>query len=234
MILSLSLKERIQQVERRVQAACERSGRYRDDVKVVAVTKYVSLETTGLLLDEGIVHIGENRPQNAVLKWEALGGRGIWHFIGHLQSNKVKDVIGKFQYIHSLDRLSLAKELEKRAAAQGITVSAFLQVNISGESSKQGVRPEEAAQLLREIESYSHVRIIGLMTMAPIEDDPELTRPVFRGLRELRDRLNAQKITKEPLTELSMGMSGDFEVAIEEGATWIRLGTLLVGKGEET
>lgn len=234
MILSLSLKERIQQVERRVQAACERSGRRRDDVKVVAVTKYVSLETTGLLLDEGIAHIGENRPQNAVPKWEALGGRGIWHFIGHLQSNKVKDIIGKFQYIHSLDRLSLAKELEKRAAAQGITVSAFLQVNISGESSKQGVRPEEAAQLLREIETYPHVRIIGLMTMAPIEDDPELTRPVFRGLRELMDRLNAQNITKEPLTELSMGMSGDFEVAIEEGATWVRLGTLLVGKGEET
>lgn len=233
MILSLSLKERIQQVERLVQAACERSGRNRDDVKVVAVTKYVSLETTGLLLDEGIVHIGENRPQNAVPKWEALGGRGLWHFIGHLQSNKVKDVIGKFQYIHSLDRLSLAKELEKRAAAQGIIVSAFLQVNVSGESSKHGVRPEEAAQLLQELNSYSHIRIIGLMTMAPIEDDPELTRPVFRRLRELRDQLNAQKITKEPLTELSMGMSGDFEVAIEEGATWVRLGTLLVGKGEE-
>lgn len=230
----MSLKERIQQVERRIQAACERSGRRREDVSVVAVTKYVSLETTGLLLDEGIVHIGENRPQNAVPKWEALEGRGVWHFIGHLQSNKVKDVIGKFQYIHSLDRLSLAKELEKRAAAQGITVSAFLQVNVSGEASKHGVRPEEAANLLREIASYSHVRIIGLMTMAPIEDDPEQTRPVFRGLRELRDRLNAQQITKEPLTELSMGMSGDFEVAIEEGATWVRLGTLLVGKGEET
>ncbi len=234
MILSLSLKERIQQVEHRVLAACERSGRQRDDVKVVAVTKYVSLETTGLLLDEGIAHIGENRPQRAVPKWEALGGRGIWHFIGSLQTNKVKDVIGKFQYIHSLDRLSLAKELEKRAAALGITVSVFLQVNVSGESSKQGIRPEEAAQFLKEVAALSHVKVIGLMTMAPIEEDPELTRPVFRRLRELRDQLNAQQISQEPLTELSMGMSGDFEVAIEEGATWIRLGTILVGKGEET
>ncbi|WP_019636221.1 YggS family pyridoxal phosphate-dependent enzyme [Paenibacillus fonticola] len=230
----MSLKERIQQVEHRVLAACERSGRQRDDVKVVAVTKYVSLETTGLLLDEGIAHIGENRPQRAVPKWEALGGRGIWHFIGSLQTNKVKDVIGKFQYIHSLDRLSLAKELEKRAAALGITVSVFLQVNVSGESSKQGIRPEEAAQFLKEVAALSHVKVIGLMTMAPIEEDPELTRPVFRRLRELRDQLNAQQISQEPLTELSMGMSGDFEVAIEEGATWIRLGTILVGKGEET
>lgn len=230
----MSLKERIEHIRQRVKEACERSGRSEEEVNIVAVTKYVSLDTTRSVLDEGILHIGENRPQNAVPKWEALGGRGTWHYIGHLQSNKVKDVIGRFQYIHSLDRLSLAKELEKRAAATGTKVLAFLQVNVSGESSKQGIQPHEAAAFLKETAELSHVKIIGLMTMAPIVDDPELTRPVFRALRELRDDLNTQALTKEPLKELSMGMSDDFEVAIEEGATWVRLGTLLVGKGEET
>ncbi|RRJ66639.1 YggS family pyridoxal phosphate-dependent enzyme [Paenibacillus oralis] len=230
----MSLKERIELVEDRIQAACKRSGRNRDDVNIVAVTKYVSADMTRSVLEEGILHIGENRPQTAVPKWEALGGQGIWHFIGHLQSNKAKDVVGRFQYVHSLDRLSLAKELEKRAAALDQTVSAFLQVNVSGEASKQGVAPEEAAAFLRETADLTHVKIIGLMTMAPIVDDPELARPVFRRLRELRDELNARGGLWGPLTELSMGMSGDFEVAIEEGATWVRLGTLLVGKGEET
>ncbi|GGH26263.1 YggS family pyridoxal phosphate-dependent enzyme [Paenibacillus segetis] len=230
----MSLKERIAHIEQRVKEACERSGRSIEEVHIVAVTKYVSLDTTRSVLDEGISHIGENRPQNALPKWEALGGRGTWHFIGHLQSNKVKDVIGRFQYIHSLDRLSLARELEKRAAAKGTQVLAFLQVNISGESSKQGIQPHEAAAFLKETAGLPHVKIIGLMTMAPIVDDPEQTRPVFRALRELRDDLNAQGLSKEPLKELSMGMSDDFEIAIEEGATWVRLGTLLVGKGEET
>ncbi|EES72501.1 pyridoxal phosphate enzyme, YggS family [Paenibacillus sp. oral taxon 786 str. D14] len=232
MILPVSLKERIQHVEEQIKAACERSGRKREEVHVVAVTKYVSVEATREVLEAGIVHIGENRPQIAVPKWEALGGQGTWHFIGHLQSNKVKDVIGRFQYIHSLDRLSLARELEKRASAMGTSVTAFLQVNVSGEASKQGIAPEAAADFLKEIADLKHVRVVGLMTMAPIEEDAERTRPVFRKLRELRDQLNAQSVTAEPLTELSMGMSGDFEVAIEEGATWVRLGTLLVGKGE--
>lgn len=230
----MSLKERIKHVEERIEAACERSGRNREEVRVVAITKYVSTEATREVLEEGIEHIGENRPQIAVPKWNALGGQGTWHFVGHLQSNKVKDVIGKFQYIHSLDRLSLARELEKRAAALGTSVIAFLQVNVSGEESKQGITPETAADFLRETADLKHIKIAGLMTMAPIEEDAERTRPVFRRLRELRDQLNALSITTEPLTELSMGMSGDFEVAIEEGATWVRLGTILVGKGELT
>ncbi|MNO84805.1 hypothetical protein D3C76_761570 [compost metagenome] len=229
----MSLKERIKQVEERIQAACDRSGRAREDVHIVAVTKYVSIETTRRVLEEGIIHLGENRPQLAGPKREALGDQGIWHFIGHIQSRKVKDIVGKFQYIHSLDRLSLARELEKRAADADTVVSAFLQVNVSGEESKQGITPEEAEQFLVETADLTHIKIIGLMTMAPIEDDPEATRPVFRELRNLRDELNAKGVTKEPLTELSMGMSDDFEVAIEEGATWLRLGTILVGKGEE-
>ncbi|WP_054957541.1 YggS family pyridoxal phosphate-dependent enzyme [Paenibacillus dakarensis] len=229
----MSLIERINQVEQQVSEACRRSGRNRDEVNVIAVTKYVSVKMTEAVLNQGIRHIGENRWQNAEEKWRALGERGIWHFIGHLQTNKVKDVIGKFQYIHSLDRLSLAKELDKKAAALNVNVSAFMQVNISGESTKYGLQPEQAASFLEEMNRFKHVNVIGLMTMAPFETSAEDTRPVFRGLRQLRDDLNQLAFTPEPITELSMGMSNDFEVAIEEGATWVRLGSILVGKEEE-
>lgn len=230
----MSLEERIQQVNQKIEDACKRSNRPIEDVNVIAVTKYVSLQTTGAVLDHGLEHIGENRWQDAQAKWEAFGQKGTWHFIGHLQTNKVKDVIGKFAYIHSLDRLSLAKELDKKAASLGIKVKAFMQVNISGEESKYGLQPEQASSFLKDIQSFNNLKVMGLMTMAPHEEDPELTRPVFRGLRELRDDLNGQALTAEPITELSMGMSNDFEVAIEEGATWVRLGSILVGKEEGT
>ncbi|CAI6069580.1 Pyridoxal phosphate homeostasis protein [Paenibacillus sp. JJ-100] len=230
----MSLEERVQQVNQKIEDACKRSNRRFEDVNVIAVTKYVSLQTTGAVLDHGLEHIGENRWQDAQAKWEAFGQKGIWHFIGHLQTNKVKDVIGKFAYIHSLDRLSLAKELNKKAASLGIKVNTFMQVNISGEESKYGLQPEQASSFLKDIQSFDNLKVIGLMTMAPYEEDPEMTRPVFRGLRELRDELNGQALTTEPITELSMGMSNDFEVAIEEGATWVRLGSILVGKEEST
>ncbi|PZT53961.1 YggS family pyridoxal phosphate-dependent enzyme [Paenibacillus silvae] len=230
----MSLEERIQQVNQKIEDACKRSNRQREHVNVIAVTKYVSLQTTGSVLEHGLEHIGENRWQDAQAKWEAFGQKGTWHFIGHLQTNKVKDVIGKFAYIHSLDRLSLAKELDKKAGSIGLTVNTFMQVNISGEESKYGLQPEQASSFLKEIQSLNNLNVIGLMTMAPHEEDPEMTRPVFRGLRELRDDLNGQALTAQPLTELSMGMSNDFEVAIEEGATWVRLGSILVGKEEGT
>ncbi|NEW05286.1 YggS family pyridoxal phosphate-dependent enzyme [Paenibacillus sp. SYP-B3998] len=226
----MNLHERIQDVQTRIAAACQRVGRSVEEVKMIAVTKYVSLETTKDVLDEGLQHIGENRWQDVKPKWEALHERGTWHFIGHLQTNKVKDVIGKFDYIHSLDRLSLAKELDKHAAALGIQVQCFLQVNVSGEESKYGMAPEHLFEFADEVSRMKHIHIAGLMTMAPYEMEADATRPVFRGLRELRDSLNKQHVFPYPITELSMGMSGDFEIAIEEGATWVRLGTLLVGK----
>lgn len=227
--MALTLQERIAEVEERVARACAASGRDRNDVKVIAVTKYVSLEMVSSVLEAGLEHIAESRWQDAEHKWKVLGDQGTWHFIGHLQTNKVKDVIGKFQYIHSLDRISLAQELHKKAIAADQEVNVFLQVNISGEDTKFGLSPEAVPEFLREIASLDRVKVIGLMTMAPLEGDPELTRPVFRGLRELRDELNQLALTPEPITELSMGMSNDFEVAIQEGATWVRLGTVLVG-----
>lgn len=228
----MTLEERIREVNTRIEEACLRSGRSREDVNVIAVTKYVSTSMTEKVLDSGLTHIGENRWQNAEEKWNALGSRGIWHFIGHLQTNKVKDVAGKFEYIHSLDRLSLAKELEKVASARNLEIKTFVQVNISGEDTKYGLEPEQAVPFLKELHQFPHIKVAGLMTMAPFEGEAEDTRPVFRGLRELRDDINRQAITREPLIDLSMGMSNDFEVAIEEGATWIRLGSILVGKQE--
>ncbi len=229
----MGLQERIAQVEQRIQAACERSGRRASNVQMVAVTKYVSTEKTGQVLDAGLIHLGENRWQNAKDKWEALHQRGIWHFIGHLQTNKVKDVIGKFEYIHSLDRLSLAKELEKKAAELELMVKVFVQFNVSGEESKYGLAPEAAEDFFRALQQMPHLKVVGLMTMAPEVDEPEQTRPVFRGLRELKDRLNTLGLTAEPIEHLSMGMSGDFEIAVEEGATFVRLGSILVGKEED-
>lgn len=219
----------MEEVEARIRRACETSGRARGDVRVIAVTKYISLEATKQVLDQGLEHIGENRWQDAAEKWAALGDRGIWHFIGHLQSNKVKDVVGKFAYIHSLDRLSLAKELEKKAAALSVKVPCFMQLNVSGEATKHGLDPAECISFARELATFEHVNVIGLMTMAPHEEEPERTRPVFRALREWRDKLNAEGVFARPLEHLSMGMSNDFEIAIQEGATWIRLGSVLVG-----
>ncbi|MFP4975677.1 YggS family pyridoxal phosphate-dependent enzyme [Paenibacillus sp. CN-4] len=230
----MTLHDRIAEVTERIERACRNSNRSIEEVKLIAVTKYVSLEKTAEVLEQGLLHIGENRWQDAESKWRALGDKGVWHFIGHLQTNKVKDVIGKFQYIHSLDRLSLAKELQRKAAAEDLTVQAFVQVNISGEESKYGLRPEDVPAFLNEIAAMDRIKVIGLMTMAPYEAEPEATRPVFRGLRELRDRLNREGLTREPITELSMGMSNDFEVAVEEGATWVRLGSVLVGHEEGT
>jgi hypothetical protein len=224
------LEKRMLHVEERIAAACKRSGRRREDVQIVAVTKYVSVEATEQALQAGLIHIGENRWQDAQPKWEKLGSRGIWHFIGHLQTNKVKDVVGRFAYIHSLDRLSLAKEIDKKAAQMGIQANCFIQVNVSGEETKYGLDPDQLIPFAKELNAYPHIRIMGLMTMAPFEAEAEATRPVFRGLRELRNDLNKSGVFDYEAPHLSMGMSNDFEVAVEEGATWIRLGSVLVGK----
>jgi pyridoxal phosphate enzyme (YggS family) len=226
----VSLQERIQEVEQRITEACLRSGRKREEVQIIAVTKYVSLEATGEAISNGLKQIGENRWQDAQLKWEAFHSEADWHFIGHLQTNKVKDVLGKFQYIHSLDRLSLAEELHKKALSLGIQVQCFIQLNVSGEETKYGLAPEKLFVFAEQLRELPALQIVGLMTMAPYEAEKESTRPVFRELRRLRDELNAKRIFNHPVPHLSMGMSNDYEIAIEEGATWVRLGSVLVGK----
>ncbi|MCR8845735.1 YggS family pyridoxal phosphate-dependent enzyme [Paenibacillus sp. SC116] len=224
----MTLLQRMEEVERRIVAACERSGRQREDVHVVAVTKYVSQDMTGRVIRAGLKHIGENRWHHAEAKWNEFRDEACWHFIGSVQSKKAKDVVGKFEYIHSLDRVSLAEAIEKQAQALDITVRCFIQVNVSGELSKHGLAPDEVEPFLDKLSQYPHIDPIGLMTMAPYEAEPEETRPVFRSLRQLRNELNETRSI--PLQHLSMGMSNDFEVAIEEGASWVRLGSILVGQ----
>lgn len=232
-----TMQQRIDEVERRIQLACSRSGRSRDEIQVIAVTKYVSEDTTLDAVRHGLRQLGENRWQDAQAKWHAVQSMmekpPTWHFIGSLQTNKVKEVVGRFAWIHSLDRPSLAKEINRKAEQLGIQVPCMIQINVSGEDTKYGLHPEELAEFAASLASLPHLRPAGLMTMAPYEAVPEETRPVFRRLRELRDELNQAAVLPEPLRELSMGMSNDFEIAVEEGATWLRLGTVLVGKEEE-
>jgi len=240
----LTLLERIHTVERRIADACSRSGRNPEDVRIIAVTKYVGVEEAKEVLRHGLFHLGENRWQVAADKWHAISGekqlpedalqpndgQAVWHFIGSLQTNKVKDVIGKFSYIHGLDRISLAEAIEKRAEQLGLVVPCFIQVNVSGEHSKHGMSPDELQRFAEQLADMRHIKPVGLMTMAPLDTEAEQARPYFRQLRLLRDELNHAAVLRNPLTELSMGMSGDFEVAVEEGATWVRLGSVLVGQ----
>ena len=219
-------------VEQRLAEACARSGRKREEVKVIAVTKYVSSASAAAVVRAGVRHIGENRWPDAKDKWESLHGQAVFHYIGSLQTNKVKEVVGRFDYIHSLDRQSLAEAIDKKAQSLDIRVPCFVQVNISGEESKHGLTPEQARDFIRGLQAYPAIEPIGLMTMAPLDADAERARPVFRALRQFRDELNREGWMARPLAELSMGMSGDFEAAVEEGATWVRLGTVLVGKEE--
>lgn len=224
----MDYRNRLTEIRERIAAVCARAGRDPQDVKIVAVTKYIGVPETEQLISAGLTDLGENRLQVAGPKLDAITADVRWHYIGSLQTNKVKDVIGRFALIHSLDRLSLAKELEKRASQLGLAVPCLVQVNVSGEESKSGLAPDETVDFLQKVREMPHVDVRGFMTMAPIADDPEAARPVFRGLRELRDKLLADGAAPETAVELSMGMSGDFEIAIEEGATLVRIGSLLV------
>ena len=196
-------------------------------VTIVAVTKGFGLEAVEAALAAGLTDLGENRVQEAVAKIDtSVGRRATWHLIGHLQRNKAKDVPGRFGLVHSLDSAALAEELDRRATTHGATVRALLQVNVAGETQKSGCAPAEAAGLAKRVAGLPHLALEGLMTIAPLTDDEAAQRRTFRGLRELRDALKEDGLW---LPTLSMGMSGDYGVAIEEGATVIRVGTALFG-----
>lgn len=225
-----NLQQRIAKIEKNIVDACEVSGRNRSDITVIAVTKEVSSKRAIEVMNEGIMHLGENRPEGLLAKQEAIPTDAIWHFIGNVQSRKVKDMINRIDYLHSVDRLSIVKEIQKRATEP---VDCFLQVNVSGEGTKSGVTPNEIDEFINTVRAFDKVRIIGLMTMAPHIDDMEEIRKIFRSLRELRDGIAAQQLPYAPCTKLSMGMSNDYVIAIEEGATHVRIGTALVGSESE-
>lgn len=222
----VSVKENLKEIEADIQRAAERSGRDKEDINIIAVTKYVTIERAKEAISEGITHLGENRNEGFLAKFEAIQQDAAWHFIGTLQSRKVKDIIHHIDYIHSLDRKSLAKEINKRSQKK---VPCFIQVNVSGEDSKHGLAAEEVEPFIKELAVFENIRVVGLMTMAPHVDDPEETRPLFKKLRLLRDHIKGLKLDYAPCEFLSMGMSNDYEIAIEEGATHIRIGTKLVG-----
>ncbi len=220
------IAKNLEEVHRRMAAAAQRAGRDPAAVRLVAVSKTVPVELIRQAVAAGQRLFGENYLQEARGKIETLGEAASWHFIGHLQSNKAKAAVHRFELIHGVDRLKLAEALDAAAASKGTIQKILLQVNLAGEASKSGTSPEAAPELLRQISQLPHLRVVGLMTMPPFLD-PEAVRPYFRALRELRDRL--QDLGGTPLPELSMGMSGDFEVAIEAGATLVRVGTAIFG-----
>jgi len=215
-----------------IAAAETRVNREANNVQIIAVTKEVSVERTQEAIEAGLTHLGENRPEGLNRKLSAIQAHVNWHYIGSLQTRKVKQVINSIDYLHSLDRLSLAEEIEKRAVKP---VKCFIQVNVSGEESKHGLSMEEVLPFVESLKSFTKVEVVGLMTMAPNTEDEALIRTVFKQLKQCQQQIAEQGFAHAPCTELSMGMSNDFEIAVEEGATFVRVGTALVGneRGEQ-
>jgi pyridoxal phosphate enzyme (YggS family) len=220
------LRDRLRAVEDRLGAACRRAGRDRAGVRLVAVTKSVSAEVAALLPPLGVTDLGESRPQELWRKAGTVPG-AAWHLIGHLQRNKVERTLPLVSMIHSVDSLRLLTTLEQEAERLSCTFPVLLEVNASREASKHGFTPEEVPRLLPQIHRLQYIHVCGLMTMAALTDDPERARPTFAALRDLRDRLQRETGPPHEFEHLSMGMTNDFEVAVEEGATLVRLGTAL-------
>jgi pyridoxal phosphate enzyme (YggS family) len=227
------LGQRLEAIRTRVQAACGRVGRSPESVTLIGVTKTVGHEVAQALVDLGVADLGENRPQELWRKSDLVSG-ARWHVIGHLQRNKVERTVGLSSLIHSVDSERLLEAVETEAKRIGKQTAVLLEVNCSGEEAKHGFTPEAVLAFTSNLKPLHFVRIEGLMTMAALADDPEAARPAFRRGAGLQKELKQVLGDQHPLNLLSMGMSGDFEVAIEEGATHIRLGTVLVGGLEPT
>lgn len=246
------MKKNIDEIEHRIQAACDRAGRKRSEVTLIAVSKTKPNEMLEEAYDLGMRHFGENKVQEMAQKYEDLNDKFSdkvhWHLIGHLQRNKVKYIIGKTELIHSVDSLRLAEQIETEAAKNNLACDILLEVNIAEEDTKFGLKADEVVPILKEIMKLSHIRVRGLMTVAPNVDEPEKNRMYFKKLRELYvdiktknvdnncngNILNVDTTTWQDFSEyfdtLSMGMTGDFEIAIEEGATMVRIGTGIFGE----
>lgn len=223
------LAENLAHVRARIAEAAEKAGRDQAEITLVAVSKTRPVELVEMAYNLGVTDFGENRVQEALPKIAHFHPPGLrWHLIGHLQSNKAGKVVEPFACVHSVDSLHLAQTLSRRAEEEGQRLPILLQVNVAGEVSKEGMAPGETLELARQIVALPALQVEGLMTIAPLVDNPEEVRPVFRELRRLRDRLRAE-VTASAWTHLSMGMTDDYEVAIEEGATLVRVGRAIFG-----
>ena len=228
--METDIASNIKRIKQRIAAACARSRREPHDVKLMAVTKTVQTERILQAVDAGITLLGENYVQEAREKHELLNGRAQMHLIGHLQTNKAKYAVRLFDCVHSVDRLELAQELDRRAKAIGRKMDILIEVNVSGEQTKNGVPAAQTLELIKHIVTLENLSVRGLMTMAPYSDDPETSRPYFQALRNLCNEIAREGIPDVQMEELSMGMTDDFEVAIEEGATIVRIGRAIFGQ----
>ncbi|SFQ24437.1 hypothetical protein SAMN04487928_12625 [Butyrivibrio proteoclasticus] len=224
------IKDNLEFVERKICEACEKAGRDRSEVTLIAVSKTKPVSDIRQAMDCGIRVFGENKVQEIRDKHEAITENVDWHMIGHLQANKVKYLPGIVCMIHSVDNEKLALEIEKQFAKANIVADVLIEVNMAGEDTKFGLAPDDTIEFVKAISSLEHIRIRGLMTIAPYTDDPESNRVYFKGLRELKDKINAEGIQGVKMDTLSMGMTGDYQVAIEEGATFVRVGTGIFGE----
>jgi pyridoxal phosphate enzyme (YggS family) len=219
----------LESVRKRIADAARRSGRDPDDILLVAVAKMVGVPEILCAADLGVDIIGENRVRETAAKRDRVGDRVKWHMVGHLQRRKVRDAVSIFDHIHSVDSLALAEEIDKRCVAAGKTMPVLFEVNVSGEETKSGLSPDETPGVIRQAAALEHIRIEGLMTMAPLVPDPEEARPCFRELARLAESVEREGTPNVTLKHLSMGMTNDFEVAIEEGSTMVRVGTAIFG-----
>ena len=225
------MKQRLEQIRQRIRQAAESCNRDADSVRLVAVSKTIAADTVKEAIEAGVTTLGENYIQEARDKFKALVQYAVsWHFIGHLQSNKAKYAVRLFDLIHSVDSLKLARELDKQAGKLDKIQQILVQVNISAEDTKSGISTDEAPRLIAEISRLKNLAVKGLMTMPPYFYQPEKVQPFFAALRNLRDQMREQALPNVSLDELSMGMTGDFEVAIKEGATLVRIGTAIFGE----
>jgi pyridoxal phosphate enzyme (YggS family) len=226
----INISDNINTIKQRIVSAAVKCGRDPDSIKLLAVTKTIPTEYIIKAIDAGITMFGENYVQEAKDKIAAIGSRVGWHMIGHLQTNKAKYAVNLFDYVHSVDRLELTQELNKRAGLINRKLNVLIEVNVSGEESKSGIPADDAPDLIKQIAGLENLAVRGLMTMAPYSNNPENARPYFSALRNLRDNISRQQISGIQMEELSMGMTDDFEVAIEEGATIVRIGRAIFGQ----
>ena len=224
------LKDNLMEVQKRILKACERSGRIPEDVTLIAVSKTKPVEMIEEILAEQVVDFGENKAQELKSKYEVLPENIHWHMIGHLQRNKIKYIIDKAYLIHSVDSVRLAEAIDEEAKKHDLIMPVLIEVNMAKEESKFGIMPEDTYDFIREIAHLTNIRVKGLMTIAPFTDDPENNRIHFQNLRKLLVDIKEKNIDNVDMCHLSMGMTGDYEVAIEEGATMVRVGTGIFGE----
>nr|MQY53176.1 YggS family pyridoxal phosphate-dependent enzyme [Bacillota bacterium] len=225
----MSLRENLERIKEKIRVKSELVGRDPQKITLVTVTKTVEADRVEEAIAAGVNIIGESRVQEAKEKYEKVESRVIWHLVGHLQRNKAKDAVKIFDLIHSVDSAKLAKEIDKQARKVGKRQKILIEVNVSGEESKYGLSPEGVIPFLQEVSGLPNIKVEGLMTMAPLYENPEDCRPCFRKLRELIEKVKAKNIKNVEMTYLSMGMSNDFEVAIEEGSNMVRIGRAIFG-----